>query len=294
MKVLLFGKTGQVGRALCRVFPAEWDVSTLGRDDADFSRSESLKAPIKELRPDIIINAAAYTAVDLAEEQEEVAMAINGIAPGVLAEEAARSGALLVHYSTDYVFDGTKEGPYLETDVPKPINAYGRTKRAGEQAIQSSGCDYLIFRASWVYSPWGHNFLLTMLRLFREREELSIVDDQVGSPTSAGLIADLTLRCLKVSMQDKRDNSFSSDLYHLSASGCTSWFGFSNEILKMVSNMDRERYRIKNIIAVSSDEYRTPAMRPKNSRLSTSKLCNKFVLTMPDWRDVLEECMADL
>ncbi|MCA1767140.1 MAG: dTDP-4-dehydrorhamnose reductase, partial [Idiomarina sp.] len=197
MKILLFGKNGQVGWELNRSLQPLGEVIALDRDEADFSRPESLREIVRKIKPDVIVNAVAYTAVDKAEAEEALAATINSIAPGVLAEEALSINALLIHYSTDYVFDGTKQGPYVETDVPKPINAYGRTKLAGEQVIQSSGCDYFIFRTSWVYASRGHNFLLTILRLAKERDELNIVADQIGSPTSARLIAETTLLCLQ-------------------------------------------------------------------------------------------------
>ena len=226
MKILLFGKNGQVGWELNRSLQPLGEVVALSREEADFSNPESLRKIVSEISPDVIVNAVAYTAVDKAEEEEELAAIINGVAPGILAEEALKINALLIHYSTDYVFDGAKDSPYIETDKPNPINAYGRTKLAGEVVIQSSDCDYLIFRTSWVYASRGHNFLLTMLKLASEREELSIVADQMGAPTTAKLIADTTALSIRQAMGEKQSGNFSSDLYHLATSGSTSWHGF--------------------------------------------------------------------
>jgi dTDP-4-dehydrorhamnose reductase len=232
MKILLFGKNGQVGWELNRAMQPLGEVVALGREDADFSEPESLRELVNKSKPDVIVNAAAYTAVDKAEEEEDLALLINGKAVEVLADEALKLDALLIHFSTDYVFDGGKDSPYSEDDEPGPINVYGRTKLAGEHAIKSSGCDYLIFRTSWVYASRGNNFLLTVLKLAAEREELKVVSDQSGTPTSARLIAETTCLCVSQSMRDKTDGCFSSGLYHLAASGYTSWHGFANEIVK--------------------------------------------------------------
>ena len=294
MKILLFGKNGQVGWELNRSLQPLGEVVALGREDADFSEPESLRQIVQDVSPDVIVNAVAYTAVDKAEEEEELATKINAEAAGVLAEEALKLGALLVHYSTDYVFDGTKTGPYAETDGPNPVNAYGRTKLAGELSIQSSGCDYLIFRTSWVYASRGHNFLLTMLKLAQEREELSIVDDQIGSPTSARLIADVTILCVQQASKEKFDGIFSSDLFHLTTSGHTSWHGFTKEIVKRVSDSLNLHLTIKDIKAIPTSDYPTPAIRPMNSRLALTKLESAFIIKMPDWQNELELCIEDL
>lgn len=266
----------------------------LGREDADFSNPEGLRKVTQAIKPDVIVNAVAYTAVDKAEEEEELATIINGIAPGVLAEEAKNIGALLIHYSTDYVFDGTKKSPYIETDEPNPVNAYGRTKLAGELAIQSSGCDYLIFRTSWVYASRGHNFLLTMLKLAQEREELSIVADQIGSPTSARIIADITAPCINQAIKEKRSGNFSSDLYHLTASDCTSWHGFAKEIVNIANKKLYMQLKVKDIKAIPTSDYQTPATRPMNSQLVLAKLENMFAIKMPDWKKSLSVCMAEI
>jgi dTDP-4-dehydrorhamnose reductase len=249
---------------------------------------------VREIKPDVIVNAVAYTAVDKAEAEEELAATINSVAPGILAEEAFRINALLMHYSTDYVFDGAKKSPYIETDEPNPINAYGRTKLAGEQAIQSSGCDYLIFRTSWVYATRGRNFLLTILKLATERNELNIVADQIGSPTSARLIAETTALCLQQSLGEKHYGTFSSGLYHLTTSDNTSWHGFSEEIVNIARSTLEIQLMVKNIKAIPTSDYPTPAIRPMNSQLVLNKLKKKFSVEMPGWQKSLELCIEDM
>jgi len=293
MKILLFGKNGQVGWELDRSLQPLADVVSLGREGADFSDPESLRELVREAEPDVIVNAAAYTAVDKAEEDEDVARLVNEVSAGVLAEEAARQRILMVHYSTDYVFDGKKADPYDEDDSPAPLNAYGHTKLAGEQAIRASGCNFLIFRTSWVYAARGHNFLLTMLRLAQERDELSVVSDQLGSPTSARLIADVTAHCLKQSLSERAEGKFESGLYHLTASGYTSWHGFTDEIIKLASNKPGFQSSIKELGAIPTSSYPTPAKRPMNSRLKLAKLETAFSLHMPDWKLALQLCLDD-
>ena len=294
MKILLFGKNGQVGWELNRSLQPLGEVVALGRDQADFSNPESLRKHVREINPDVVVNAVAYTAVDKAEADEELAKIINGVAPSILAEEVLKIDALLVHYSTDYVFDGTKNTPYAETDEPNPVNAYGRTKLAGEVAIQSSGCDYLIFRTSWVYASRGHNFLLTILKLAKERDELSIVADQVGSPTSARLISETTILCLQQAIKEKQAGRFSSDLYHLTTSNYTSWHGFAEEIVNAASNAVSLQLKVKNIKAISTADYPTPASRPINSQLALNNLKKAFGIEMPDWKKALELCIEEL
>ena len=294
MKILLFGKNGQVGWELNRSLQPLGEVIATGREDVDFSEPESLRQIVQDISPDVIVNAVAYTAVDKAEEEEGLAAKVNSITPGVLAEEALKLNALLVHYSTDYIFDGTKESPYSETDKPNPINAYGRTKLAGEQAIQLSGCDHLIFRTSWVYASRGHNFLLTMLKLAQEREKLSIVNDQIGSPTSARLIADTTVLCVQQAMKEKLVGIFSSDLYHLTTSGYTSWHGFTKEIVKLASSSLGLQLTIKELKAIPTSDYPAPAARPMNSRLALTKLESVFTVEMPDWKKSLSICLAEI
>lgn len=294
MKILLFGKVGQVGWELNRSLQPLGEIVALDVEDADFSDPESLREIIQAEKPDVIVNAVAYTAVDKAEEEEELALKINGVAPGVLAEEALKLNALLVHYSTDYVFDGTKPTPYLETDTPNPVNAYGRTKLAGETAVQSSGCDYLILRTSWVYASRAHNFMLTMLKLAKERDELSIVADQIGAPTTARLIADTTILCVQQAIKEGAENTFVSGLYHLTASGNTSWHGFTEEIVKVATEKLGLKLKIKVIKAIPSSDYPTPAQRPINSQLDLKKLSDKFGVEMPGWEKSLELCIEEV
>jgi dTDP-4-dehydrorhamnose reductase len=294
MKILLFGRNGQLGWELNRSLQPLGEIIVLDIEDVDFSEPESLRKIVQDESPDVICNAVAYTAVDKAEEYEELALKINGVAPGVLAEEALKLGALLIHYSTDYVFDGTKTSPYVETDKPNPVNAYGRTKLAGEIAVQSSGCDYLILRTSWVYASRANNFMLTMLKLAQEREELSIVEDQIGAPTTARLIADTTVLCVQQVMKERIAGIFSSDLYHLTASGYTSWHGFTKEIVSLASQNSKLQLTIKDIKAIPTSSYPTPATRPMNSQLELTKLESVFTLKMPDWKKTLSVCMAEI
>ena len=294
MKILLFGKNGQVGWELNRALLPLGEIIALGREDADFSSPESLRNIVSQVKPDVIINAVAYTAVDKAEAEEELAEKINSASPGVLAEEALKIDALFIHYSTDYVFDGKKGDEYTEQDKPCPVNAYGRTKLTGEQVIQSSGCKYLIFRTSWVYASRGQNFLLTILKLAKEREELSIVSDQIGSPTSARLIAETTLLCLQCSIsEDTSSGKFTSDLYHLTASGSGSWYDFAQNVIQF-NHKHGKQLKIKTLNAIPTTEYPTPAKRPANSRLALNKLESRFDLKMPAWKDVLDLCLEDI
>ena len=294
MKILLFGKNGQVGWELNRSLLPLGDIIALGRQDADFSRPESIRKIVQEIRPDIIVNAVAYTAVDKAEEEEALALTINADTPAVLAEEAAHSGALLIHYSTDYVFDGSKTEAYSETDKPCPINAYGRTKLAGEQAIQASGCDYLIFRTSWVYASRGHNFLMTILRLAKERESLNIVADQTGAPTSARLIADSSSLCLKQAINERRQGVFSADLFHLTASGVASWHEFAETIVDAARCELAMKLKTREIRPISASQYPAPATRPMNSQLSLDRLERVFGVKMPHWQVAIQVCMQEL
>ncbi len=289
MKILLFGKNGQVGWELNRSLQPLGEVVALDRSEADFSKPEDLRKIIRDILPDVIINAVAYTAVDKAEEEKELAAKINAEAPSVLAEEALVIKALLVHYSTDYVFDGANSHRYSESDDPNPINVYGRTKLDGELAVQSAGCDYLIFRTSWVYASRGHNFLLTILRLAKEKEELSIVADQIGSPTSARLIAETTILCLQQAIREKQLGIFSSNLYHLTTSNSTSWHGFARAIVETANS----KLKVNDIKGIPTADYPTPAKRPMNSCLSTTRIRGKYKLILPDWKDSLKLCMED-
>ncbi len=294
MKTLLFGKNGQLGWELNRSLQPLGQVIALNREQADFSDPDSLREIVRNIKPDVIVNAVAFTAVDKAEDDEDLAAIINSVAPGILAEEALRIDALLIHYSTDYVFDGTKEGPYIETDEPNPVNAYGRTKLAGEHALQSSGCNYLIFRTSWIYASRAHNFLLTILKLANERDELSIVADQIGSPTSARLVADTTVLCLHQAVKEKRSGVFSSGLYHLTSSNYTSWHGFSEEIVSTANIYLNASLKVKIIKGIPTVDYPTPAKRPMNSCLSTTGAEKKFHIHLPDWKVLLRLCMEEV
>lgn len=294
MKILLLGKNGQVGWELNRSLLPLGEVIALDRTQADLSRPESLREIIRDSHPDIIVNAAAYTAVDKAEEEEDLATVINGTAAGVLAEEADKSGALLIHYSTDYIFDGTKDVPYTEDDLPNPVNAYGRSKLAGEQAIQATKADYLILRTSWVYAARGRNFLKTIMRLAQERNELSIVEDQKGSPTWARLIADTTAYCIQQSISKRLEGRFLSGIYNITSTGETSWYEFANVIVTNAHDRLGENVQLSNIKPIKTVNYPTPAKRPLYSCLATENLEHNFNLVMPNWEDGLRLCMEEL
>lgn len=281
-RILLAGRCGQVGWELERRLSQVGEVFAFGRDELDLANPDQVRQKVRLVKPDIIVNAAAYTAVDRAEEEPELAMAINGTAPGILAEEAKKLNALLVHYSTDYVFDGIKPGPYAEEDEPNPLNVYGKTKLAGERAIQSTWEKHLVFRTSWVYGTRGKNFLLTILRLAKERDEIRVVDDQVGAPTWCGTIAEKTAAALATLHRDfpKSEEERLFGLYHLAASGCTSWYGFARSILE--HSDETERHAVK-VIPIPSSDYPTPARRPRNSRLNCRKAEKLLGLQLPAW-----------
>ena len=280
MKILLTGCNGQVGWELNRSLTALGQVVAFDRHSLDLAKHDELVSRVREVKPDLIVNAAAYTAVDAAEKEPERAMAINGTAPGILAEEAARLGSFLVHYSTDYVFDGGKRSPYTEGDVPNPANVYGRTKLAGEEAIKASGCRHLVLRTAWVYSERGRNFLLTMLRLAGEKPELRVINDQTGAPTWAREIAEATGKMLARS-------SLPEGLFHLTASGQTTWYGFAKAIVAMRS------LRVP-VLPIRSAEYPTPAARPAYSVLDNSKLKALTGINMRDWDVALADCLGGI
>jgi len=284
LKLLVTGSNGQLGWALARTLAPMGEVIATDRAALDLSKPETIAPMIRALRPDIILNAAAYTAVDQAESEPALAATINATAPGILAEEAKRYGALLVHYSTDYVFDGTKGAPYTENDVPAPLSVYGRTKRKGEQAIEASGCEHLILRTSWVYGPRGKNFLLTILRLAREKPLLKIVADQIGAPTSTQTLAEATASILQ------RRQAGQSGLFHLTASGHTSWHGFAKLIVDLAGPPCPE------VEAIPTSAYPTAAKRPLNSRLDCTKVSAQFGLALRDWesaaRDITGKVLA--
>jgi len=273
LRILLTGATGQVGWELRKTLAPLGEVRAFNRFGLDLADTPVLVATVRSLQPQLIVNAAAYTAVDKAEIERDMAFAVNATAPRVLAEEARRIGALLVHYSTDYVFDGEKNEPYVEKDATRPINAYGASKLAGEQAIVASGCRHLILRTSWVYGPRGRNFYLTMLRLAKERPELRVVDDQLGAPTSSLEIARATATLLAKGSQG---------LYHMTAAGETTWCGFARAILERAGSATP-------VVAIRTTEYPTPAKRPRNSRLDCSKLRAEHGVSLAPWERALDE-----
>jgi dTDP-4-dehydrorhamnose reductase len=291
MRILLTGKNGQVGWELQRALAPIGEVIAVGRHDLDLASADSISRTVRATRPDVIVNAAAYTAVDRAESEPEVAMLVNGVAPGVFAEEARRLGALLVHYSSDYVFNGAKDSPYSEDDATAPLNEYGRTKLAGEQAIRAAGGYYYIFRTSWVYAVRGHNFVNTILRLARERTELRIVDDQVGAPTWARSIAELTALVLAggEGLADARERG---GLYHFTARGNVSWCGFAQAIVEL-ARAALPAMNAPRLIPIPSSEYPLPARRPHNSRLDSSRLSAAFGVTAQSWEGMLKECLRE-
>ena len=290
MRILLTGANGQVGWELRRALAPLGEVIGLDRSRLDLSRPDTLRATVREIAPGVIVNAAAYTAVDRAESEPELARAINGIAPGVLAEEAQHLDAILVHYSTDYVFDGTKSDPYVESDPTNPLSVYGRTKLEGERAIGVSGCRHLMLRTSWVYGARGHNFLLTMLRLARERRGLRIVDDQIGAPTWSREIAQATATLLTRPELAARG---AEGLYHLTASGATSWYGFARAIFES-PDMARLGVAPPALEAIPTSAYPTPARRPTNSRLDCSRIFSRAGMRLAAWDAALARCLAEV
>ncbi|MDO9423735.1 MAG: dTDP-4-dehydrorhamnose reductase [Methylobacter sp.] len=294
MKILLTGGNGQVGWELVRALLPLGEIIAAKRSQTDLADLDGLRRSVQKYSADVIVNAAAYTAVDKAETEQDLAFLINAEAPGVLAEEAKKSGALLIHYSTDYVFDGTKISAYMEDDVPNPVNIYGQSKLAGEQAIQASGVDYVILRTSWVYAARGHNFLKSILRLAAEREQLNIIADQLGSPTWARLIAETTAHILRQSLLERREGGFNSGLYHLTSAGETSWHGFARMIVDVAKQQQNQTVKSRIINPIPTTDYPLPAKRPANSRLATGRLEQHFGLKMPAWDDALKLCMADI
>lgn len=289
--ILLTGINGQVGWELQRVLPAVGHVIALNREQFDLSNPDAVRAAIQQSRPDIIINPAAYTAVDKAESEPDLAMAVNCIAPGVMAEEARKLGALLIHFSTDYVFDGSKSEPYSEADRTEPRSVYGRTKLAGEEAIRASACKHFILRTSWVYGTHGGNFVKTVLRLAKERDTLRIVNDQFGAPTSAGLLANSTAQILQQCCAADFDEC-RYGLYHLTAAGRTSWHHYAEEIVRLARLYDEElRDKTLTIEGIPTSGYPLPAPRPPNSVLDTTKIRDAFGLQLPQWQDELAECI---
>ncbi len=293
--LLLLGATGQVGWELSRSLQPLGLVRVASREEADFNDPDSLVRLVLEQKPTVIVNAAAYTAVDQAESDEPGALRVNGEAPGALARAARAVGALLVHYSTDYVFAGDGTRPWREQDEVAPINAYGRSKLAGERAIASQGADWLTFRTSWVYAARGRNFLLTMLKLGAERSELRVVADQIGAPTSARLIADASAQAIRKALDERERGLFRSSVHHLCASGETSWHGFAQTIFDRWRALAQSSpLKVENIVAIASSDYSTPACRPLNSRLDCSGFEKRFGLSLAPWQTGLELVLAEL
>ena len=293
--ILLLGKGGQVGWELQRSLAPLGNVTALDFDSpehcADFSRPADVAATVRALRPDIIVNAAAHTAVDKAESEPDLARLINATTPGLIAQEAARLGAWMVHYSTDYVFDGSGTRPWLESDTPGPLSVYGRTKLEGEQRIEQSGAKHLILRTSWVYAARGGNFAKTMLRLAQERERLTVIDDQWGAPTGAELLADATAHALRHLHQHPQD----AGLYHLVASGETTWNGYAKYVLELAGKaQDATKIIAKEVAPVPTSAFPTPAVRPHNSRLNTHKFQTTFGLVLPAWQTGVARMLAEI
>ncbi len=283
MRILITGKNGQVGTELSRLYHSRQDVILTGRDECDLSSEQSIRDTVRRVKPSVILNAGAYTAVDQAEKEPGLCFAVNAHAPRVLAQEAARLDALLIHYSTDYVFNGEKAAPYLETDPISPVNVYGESKAAGEAAIAEVATRFLVLRTSWVYGAHGKNFLRTMLRLGAERPELRVVDDQLGAPTSAAAIASATATLVEQSLAGAQG------IYHMTAAGSTSWCGFARAIFQ--AGMPGSEPRVQPI---ASSDYPTPARRPANSVLSNDKFAHTFGFRLPPWQQQLNQVLAEM
>jgi dTDP-4-dehydrorhamnose reductase len=303
LRILVTGATGQVGWQLQRTLAPLGEIIARTRNQLDLSNPDATGKYVRELAPNIVVNAAAYTAVDKAESEHDLAQAVNAVTPGRIAEELARTGGLLVHYSTDYVFDGFKAGPYVEDDPTAPLSVYGETKLLGEQEIAASGCPYIILRTSWVYDTRGKNFLRTVLRLAHEREELRMVSDQYGAPTWARAIAEATAQIVARSSEHHDQSGWGHNgLFHLTAGGSTTWAGFAEQILNEYESLaawpaDTGEFgsplMAERVIPITSDQYKTPARRPLNSVLSNQKLLSVFDLKLPDWRVLLRLALED-
>jgi dTDP-4-dehydrorhamnose reductase len=287
MKILLIGKNGQVGWELRRTLAPLAEVVAVDYPEINFTDALALRQLVAGMRPDVVVNAAAYTAVDKAETETELCRQINAVAPGILAEEAKKLGALMVHYSTDYIFDGTKTSPYVETDAPNPLGAYGRSKLEGDRAVKASGANHLIFRLCWVYGARGQNFMLTMQRLAREREKLRVVGDQFGCPTWSRMIAEATALALKQVLAGADRSAFNGE-YHLAAGGQSDWHEFASRIIEWMPEAERKCRAVEKI---TTAEYPTPAKRPAYSVLDCGKLQKTFGLRLPDWETSLRQVL---
>jgi dTDP-4-dehydrorhamnose reductase len=294
-RILITGKNGQVGWELRRTLAPLGEVVAVDVEDLDLTDTDAIRHFVREVKPTLIVNPAAYTAVDEAESEPEIAMAVNGMAPGALAEEANQLGALFVHYSTDYVFDGTKSGSYTEDDKPNPLNVYGDTKLAGERAVQAAGGAYLILRTSWVYGSRGKNFLLTMFRLAKEREKLKIVNDQIGAPTWSRHISDATGYIIQQAQKERVAGGFNSGIVNLTAAGETSWHGFASAIAAEARRrLPEGAVKTSSIEPIPTEAYPLPAARPRNSRLDNTKLMDRFGVALPHWNVALSTCMDEV
>lgn len=291
MDILLTGAQGQLGQELRPLLASLGTLHTLTRRQLDLTDAAAIRQCMQQLRPQLIINAAAYTAVDRAESEPHLAQAINGIAPGVLAEEAGRLGGALIHFSTDYVFDGSLPRPYVEIDEPNPLGVYGKSKWLGERAVQATGTPALILRTSWVYSLQGNNFLKTMLRLGVDRHSIRVVNDQFGAPTWARDLARATVTIIRQGLERGDCTTYLQEhqgLYHLTNGGVTTWYGFAQALFALRPECTAE------LIPIPSSEYPTPARRPGNSRLDNHKIAQHLGITLPHWQDALHECLREL
>ena len=298
MKILLLGKNGQVGWELQRSLAPLGEVLALDRNSTshcgDLSNLEGLADTVRVFRPDVVVNAAAYTAVDKAESDQSTANLINALAPEVLARACAAIGAYLVHFSTDYVFDGTGQKPWLESDATGPLNVYGLSKLAGEKGIAKQGAKHVIFRTSWVYGTEGGNFAKTMLRLAQEREKMAVINDQFGAPTGAALLADITALCLQ-RVQPEQHEPYLSGIYHLAAAGETTWHAYAKYVLQQAQSLKPSlKYTVKEVAAVATTEFPTPAARPLNSRLNCSQLENALQLKLPAWQTGVDAMLSKI
>ncbi|GAB4176904.1 MAG: dTDP-4-dehydrorhamnose reductase [Rhodocyclaceae bacterium] len=294
-RILVIGRSGQLAWELRRCLLPLGEVYAVERPEIDLARPASLLPVLDRVQPDVIFNAAAYTAVDRAEAEPEIAHAVNAGAPALLAREAAARRALLVHYSTDYVFDGAKPQPYVESDAPAPLGVYGAAKAAGERAVEEAGGDHLILRTSWVYAARGANFLRTMLRLGAERERLRVVADQIGAPTWARFLAEASAQVLAQARRERSAGIFSSGLYHLSAAGETSWHGFACAIFAHARRMDPAiGLKVADVEPIATSDYPLPARRPANSRLSCEAVRARFGIEIPHWETALDLCLEEL
>lgn len=291
MRILLTGALGQLGTDLIPLLSQQGEVVAVDRAECDLCSVDAIKKLVAEVQPSVVVNPAAYTAVNEAETQSDVAYAINSVAAGVLAEEARKLDAMIVHYSTDYVFDGTKAGAYVESDEPRPLNVYGASKLAGERAVAAAGGRHLILRTSWVYGANGNNFLLTIRRLAREREELKIVDDQVGGPTSSIQLAHATSRLVQ-QYAKVPEHGFPAGLYHATAAGGVSWCGFARAIVAALG--EAETFKVRQILGIATSEYPTPASRPLNSVLNNDKFQRTFGFRLESWEAGLAEVVGEL